>query len=441
MPRLSLYRPNRTNDYKFIDRRASEMYTIGGADLYLHKYLGPSQKEESNDATQPAYNEADPSFIEDVLLLENRDREYDPDIYVMRGVYNIQDIDFDLSQFGLFLNNDTLFITFHYNNMIDTLGRKIMAGDVLEAPNLRDYHPLDPSGAKALPRYYVVQDAAFAAEGFSPTWQPHLWRIKAVPMTGSQEYNDILKEPFEQDNQWDSQNFYPEGSIVVDGDTYYQASQDVPSGTEIGDSAYWTEYTPDTLSENITTLSKDLQFNQQILQQAEEEVPLSGYDTTKFYIVATDDEGRPASQEDLQTETAEYTAEDYVEDGYVSGVSTITKEKTTPKSNGYTMGYLTGDGIPPNGLPVTPGTSFPNNPSEGDYALRLDYFPNRLFRYSGSRWVKVEDNIRTDLTPGANNESLYSGFVNNTDTVSTTDRGDVPSRQSLSDILKPKADN
>jgi hypothetical protein len=105
------------------------------------------------------------------------------------------------------------------------------------------------------------------------------------------------------------------------------------------------------------------------------------------------------------------------------------------------MGYLTGDGIPPNGLPVTPGVSFPTNPSEGDYALRLDYFPNRLFRFNGSRWIKVEDNIRTDLTPGANNESLYSGFVNNTDTVSTTDRGDVPSRQSLSDILKPKADN
>jgi hypothetical protein len=424
MPRLSLYHPNRTNDYKFIDRRASEMFTIGGADLYVHKYLGPANKEESNDATQPAFDETDPSFIEDVLLLENRDREYDPDIYIMRGVYNIQDIDFDLSQFGLFLNNDTLFITFHYNNMIDTLGRKLMAGDVLEAPNLKDYHPLDESNAKALPRYYVIQDAAFAAEGFSPTWQPHLWRIKAVPMTGSQEYNDILKEPFEKDNQWDPQNFYPEGSVVVDGDTYYQASQDVPSGTEIDDSAYWEEYTPDSLKDNIATLSKDLEFNQQILQQAEAEVPLSGYDTTKFYIVATDDHGRPASQEDLQTDD-----------------STIVVEGTTPKSNGYTMGYLTGDGVPPNGLPVTPGVSFPINPNEGDYALRLDYFPNRLFRYNGSRWIKVEDNIRTDLTPGDSNKSLYSGFVNNTDTVSTTDRGDIPSRQSLSDILKPKADN
>lgn len=424
MPRLSLYKPNRTNDYKFIDRRASEMYTIGGVDLYIHKYLGPKTKEESNDATQPAYSETDPSFIEDVFFLENRDREYDEDIYIMRGIYNIQDIDFDLSQFGLFLNNDTLFITFHYNDMIDTLGRKLMAGDVLEAPNLKDYHPLDESGAKALPRYYVIQDAAFAAEGFSPTWQPHLWRVKAVPMTGSQEYNDILKNPFEENNQWDSQNFYPNESIVVDGDTYYQSVQDVPPNTDITDDAYWQEYTPETLGENITTMAKNLDFNHRVLQQAEAEVPLSGYDTTKFYIVATDEDGKPVSQQDLNTDNND-----------------VSFEGETPRSNGYTVGYLTGDGIPPNGLPVTPGVAFPLNSSEGDYALRLDYFPNRLFRFNGSRWVKVEDNIRTDLTPGSDNKSLHSGFVNNSDMVETNDRGNIPSRQSLSKILRPKEDN
>lgn len=424
MPRLSLYRPNRTNDYKFFDRRISEMYTIGGADLYLHKYLGPKTQEGSNDATQPSFDETDPSFLEDVLFLENRNREYEPDIYVMRGIYNIQDIDFDLSQFGLFLNNDTLFITFHYNNMIDTLGRKIMAGDVLEAPNLKDLHPLDPDGVKSLPRYYVVQDAAFAAEGFSPTWQPHLWRIKAAPMTGNQEYNDILKQPFEQENQWDSQNFYPEGAIVVDGDNYFEAKQNVPSGTDISNEDFWKPYTPESLRDNITTLSKDLEFNERKLQQAENDVPLSGYDTTKFYIVATDEDGRPVSQQDMVTDD-----------------SSIGADAATPKSNGYTMGYLTGDGIPPNGLPVTPGVAFPVSPQEGDYALRLDYFPNRLFRFNGSRWVKIEDNVRTDLTPGIENKSLHSSFVNNTDKVETTDRGEIPSKQGLSNILRPKADN
>ena len=39
---------------------------------------------------------------QDLLFLEYRDRKYDQDIYTIRGVYNVQDIDFNLSQFGLF---------------------------------------------------------------------------------------------------------------------------------------------------------------------------------------------------------------------------------------------------------------------------------------------------------------------------------------------------
>jgi hypothetical protein len=116
------------------------MFTVGGIDIYIHKYLGPivdpEQTNNPGDATLPTYDTTNPLFIEDLLLLENRDRAYDPDVYIMRGVYRTQDVDFDLTQFGLFLNNDTLFITFHYNNMIDTFGRKLMVGDVIEVPNL-----------------------------------------------------------------------------------------------------------------------------------------------------------------------------------------------------------------------------------------------------------------------------------------------------------------
>ena len=105
------------------------------------------------------------------------------------------------------------------------------------------------------------------------------------------------------------------------------------------------------------------------------------------------------------------------------------------------MGYLTGDGIAPNGLPVTPAVNFPAQAQEGQYVLRLDYFPNRLFRYNGRAWIKIEDAVRTDLTNGPDNKTLRSGFVNNTATVQTTDRGAIPSRQSLSELLKPRADN
>ena len=430
MPRLSLYRPNKTNDYRFFDRTISEMYTVGGLDIYVHKYLGPSVGDVGdNDATLPVYDTSNPLFIEDLLLLENRDRKYDADVYVMRGVYRNQDIDFNLTQFGLFLNNDTLFITFHYNDMIDTFGRKLMAGDVLELPNLKDYNPLNSSIALALPKYYVIQDAAFAAEGFSQTWLPHLWRVKATPLVNAQEYNDITNKPFEPDNIWDNGNFYPAGTIVKDGDSYYTAAQNVPPGTPITNTTYWTPKTPETIAQNQSTRPKDLEINDAILIQAGVEVPLSGYDTVKFYILPTTADGQPA-QSGLTADQSGPTV-----DGTQGG------EGTTPRADGYTLGYLTGDGIAPNGLPVTPGVSFPPSPSAGDYALRLDYFPNRLFRYNGTMWIKIEDKVRTGLDLDQSAKTQRASFVNNDAVVPTTDRGPIPSRQSLSQILKPNADN
>ena len=436
MPRLSLYRPNRTRDYQFLDRTISEMYTVGGMDIFVHKYAGPQTGGEDSalsgngDATQPIYDTLDPLNIQDLLLLENRDRIYDQDVYIMRGVYTHQDVDFDLTQFGLFLNNDTLFITFHYNDMIDTFGRKLMNGDVLEVPNLKDYHPLNQAIPQPLPRYYVVQDADYATEGMSQTWMPHTWRVKATPMTNNQEFKDILKRPVVSENIWDNGNFYPTGWVTNYGDVYYQARQNVPAGTDINNTTYWQIYTPPTQSDVFTARTKDNQINDAILTQADVEVPLSGYATDQYYVAPTLADGSPANPTTLTT------GDSNTVDGTQGGMD------VTPSGPGYIKGYLAGDTVP-NGEPVVTGVAFPLNPVDGDYCLRLDYFPNRLFRYNSTvkRWAKIEDGVRTNLNNGPTNNTLRSSFVNNTYTTRTTDMGNIPSRQSLSEALKPRADN
>jgi hypothetical protein len=402
--------------------------------MFVHKYMGPIVDTTDNpgnaDATLPVYNSENPLFIEDLLLLENRDRSYDPNIYVMRGVYTHQDINFDLTQFGLFLNNDTLYITFHYNDMIDTYGRKLMTGDVLELPNMKDYYPLNQNITRALPKYYVIQDAAYAAEGFSQTWLPHLWRVKATPMVNAQEYQQITNQPLMPDNIWDNGNFYPQGMIVNDGGKFYEATKNVPPGTDINDPAYWGLIeNPTTISDVNSTRNKDLAINDALVVQANVDVPLSGYDNVSFYILPTTPSEQP-SNEGLFADQTSVTV-----DGSQSG------EGTSPKSFGWTMGYLTGDKLAPNGLPVTPGVSFPLRPTSGDYCLRLDYFPNRLFRFNGSNWISISDDVRTPLDWGTQNLTQRSSFVNNTYTVSTSDQGNIPSRQSLSELLKPQADN
>ena len=57
MPRLSLYKPERGNDYHFLDKQIQEMFTVGGTDINIHKYIGPQNPlDEDRSATQPEYD-------------------------------------------------------------------------------------------------------------------------------------------------------------------------------------------------------------------------------------------------------------------------------------------------------------------------------------------------------------------------------------------------
>lgn len=157
MPRLSLYRPEKGNDYKFLDRNISEMFQVGGTDLYFHKYIGPLNTAEGEATPErPHYANQSVTNIQDLLFLENRDRKYDANIYILRGIYNVADIDFNLSQFGLWLDNDTLTLTVHINDTIKLIGRKPLSGDVVELPHLRDEFALNDFDT-SLPRFYVIE--------------------------------------------------------------------------------------------------------------------------------------------------------------------------------------------------------------------------------------------------------------------------------------------
>ena len=384
MPRLSLYRPERSHDYDFLDKIIYEQFTVGGTDLLIHKYLGP-KTVSADDATpeQPAYNAVDETNIQDLLFLENRDRKYDQDIYTLRGHYNVQDQDFDLSQFGLFLQNDTLFMTIHINSSVKTIGRKIMAGDVLELPHLIDEYAANDLSV-ALKRFYVVDEVSRAAEGFSQTWYPHLYRIRVKQILDSQEYKDIL---------------------------------DLEAGDDAGN----------TLRDVLSTYEKEMQINDAVIAQAEEYANQSGYSTIQFYTLSLNDNG------EVNIVSADYT--DLLADGTISSDTVF----VTPDGNGY-QGYLVGDGIPPNGAPFSAGSGFPSGAELGTYFLRTDLLPNRLFRYDGNSWRKVEDAVRTSMTPDNSRDTLKGTFINNT-TVNTIGGEEVQERQALSKALRAKATN
>ena len=431
MPRLSLYRPEKGNDYKFIDRQISEMFQVGGTDCFIHKYLGPGTSVQGNSPTTPVYSSDNPTQIQDLLFLENRDRKYDTDVYVLRGVYSLSDIDFNLSQFGLFLQNDTIFITFHINDTVGKLGRKIISGDVIELPHLKDDFAINDLSF-ALKRFYVVEDVNRAAEGYSVTWYPHLYRAKLKPLIDSQEFKQIL-------------------------DMVQTDSNGDPTDT--------------TLRDIVSTYEKEMQITQAVLDQAEADSPLSGYDTSSFFTLQTDEAGKPllvtadtatidASVETQATDTDgnllyeelrwsadyeysvgqvfSYEGTNYTvlkstvgvtpptppntEYYQVSGASTpiyvgstASTMLQTAKRKGYD-GYILQDGLPANGAPFTAGIAFPLAPVEGQYCLRNDYMPKRLFRYSGTRWIKVEDSIRMTMSNLGDSDTALGGRYEGKDT-------------------------
>jgi len=313
MPKLSLYRSEKSNDYRFFDRTIAEMLEVGATDLYIHKYVGIADSGPTASLSIPQRSSLDPTNIQDLLFLENRDRQYDDNIYRIRGHYNVQNLDFDLSQFGLFLNNDIIFITIHYNTMIELIGRKLMVGDVLELPHLTDYHPLNETIPTSLRRYYQVTDGNFASEGFSQTWYPHLWRIKCEPLVDSQEFSNILKTPTSTDNylgDWSKTATYVPGYVVSYGNTNYVAQQNVPVGTPctildpatgqyVVNTPYWALDTADSLKDIIGRYNQNIQVNDAMISEAARIVPKLGYDRSQLYLAPTDTAGKPAPPANL----------------------------------------------------------------------------------------------------------------------------------------------
>ena len=425
MPRLSLYRPEKGNDYKFIDKSVWEMFQIGGTDVLVHKYIGPGAATQGDTPSTPDYGTSNETQIQDLLFLENRDRKYDPDIYLLRGVYNLADIDFNLSQFGLFLQNDTIFMTFHINDTVEKIGRKIMAGDVIELPHLKDEHALN-NLQFALKRFYVVEEVNRAAEGFSVTWYPHLYRAKCKPLVDSQEFKQIL-----------------DGAAAEGSNT--------------------------TLRDIMSTYEKEMQITAAVLDQAEADAPKSGFDNTQFYHLQRGPDGNPQLiSADLETTfitdnqpqaTDENGAPLFDTEGnpIYAGV-TADQTYRTIERGGY--GEIRGssdawldDAIPANGARFTAGIAFPTTPQEGQFCLRTDYLPTRLFRYSGTRWIKIEDNVRmtmnnlgeSDVGTGDRfvgkdvRQTQKADFVNNAKTATINGKV-VKERQSLSKALRPEAD-
>lgn len=387
MPRISLWNPVKGADYNFTDRTIGENFRIAGDGILVHMYEGPTTDSEGNTDTSL-------TTIQDVLFLTNNNRKYNPNVIELRGHYTPQDVNYDLSQFGIFLSSDVIRIQFHYNDMMDALGRKLIAGDVLEFPNMRDTPIFD--NAVGINRYYVVQDALWAAGGYGQKWFPHIWLVRAKLITAAPEFKEII----DQASTGQTAGGVGQGiGLMPEGFTETADANGNPG----------TGCNPD-IKNSLDLFCKIIKVTDEIVAEAEKNAFFDPkfFESANLYIYL-DENGYPIIGSNY-----------FSGDGSPPNLSTDNQQNLTPS------GPLVGAGI-----------SFPPGMQDGQYYLRIDYYPERLFQKQGNCYKLIEVDVLKHWT--AYNRVLDTFIDNNRDTV-MSDGTIIPEKQAISQVVKQKVD-
>lgn len=245
--------------------------------------------------------------VQDTVINENRDREYDFDeIPILRGVYTVSQNELEYARFGLALANDVITMEFHTQEMEKQLERRLIPGDVLELPHLREVG-IDGRLAN---KWYEISSITWSPTGYDPMYGRHISGVVLRPLRHQQEFLDI----FERTDEY--------GKTLAE-----QAS-------------------------NLDAILATTESNQEI---AREHANTTWWDTTIMWF----DPEHPSRKPFRWTD----------------------------------------DGKPDNGLPVQQGSTFPATPAEGDWFLRTDFVPNRLFIFLNGKFRLREKDIKREWQP------------------------------------------
>lgn len=388
MGRISLWNPVKGNDFYFTDRAVSENYRIAGDGVLVHMYEGPT-----TDAT--GSTDTTLTSIQDVLFLTNANRKYNPNVIELRGHHQPQDVTYDLSQFGVSLSSDVIRVSFHNNDMLDAIGRKLIAGDVLEFPSLRDVPIFD--NAVGINRYYVIIDALYLAAGYGQKWFPHIWLVRAKLMTASTEFTEIINQA---------------ASGQTDGGVGQGIGVMPPGFTETSDA----QGNPGlgcnpNITSSLNLFCQIIKITDEIVAEAEKNAFFDPkfFESANLYIYLDPNTGYPI-----------------IGSNYFSGDGAPPNLSTD-----------NGDNLVPSGPLVGAGVAFPPGMTDGQYYLRLDYYPERLFQKQGNCFKLIEVNVLKIWT--AYNRVLDTFIDNNLDTV-MSDGTIVPQKQAISQVIAQKVD-
>lgn len=153
--------------------------------------------------------------IEDKVLLENRNREYDVDPTPIKAYYEISESIGEVSIFGLETPSFIINASVSFSSCVALLGRSIIVGDIIEIPAEMQFTP----NLERVLRYMEVTDVSWDLSGYTPGWKPTLLKVVMQPAMASQETQDIFGDLRDIEDEV--------GSVTNKNDTPYQDYNDV----------------------------------------------------------------------------------------------------------------------------------------------------------------------------------------------------------------------
>lgn len=192
--------------------------------------------------------------IQDKIFMENRDRDYAEFPEKLKGSYSPFDSQSFFSKWGASagMGGEQFFIELSWSAVVDTLGRPLVIGDIIELPSEKQY----TATLSPVLKYLEVSDIDWSPNGYSAQWIPLMVRIIAVPAMASPETQDIfgkLTQDYDEmgvadtgdgvNNKKYQDIFDVDHTIQAEADTAVPVrGEDVANVTKFSDEVYeWSE--------------------------------------------------------------------------------------------------------------------------------------------------------------------------------------------------------
>ncbi len=182
------------------------------------------------------YVATDVTNVEDLLFLENRNRDYSTVPITLKVQYDVGETGTDFSRFGIDIPLQYIF-TISFARMVSLLNRPIVVGDIIELPNEMQYN----SKLVGVKKWFEVTDTGWSAAGYAPNWQPILYRFTAEPLIANTGNRDVIGFTKNTLDSSDADFLFDTQQVVNIQNTSSDfiaasASQSVPeTGTDVSD--------------------------------------------------------------------------------------------------------------------------------------------------------------------------------------------------------------